>query len=97
MPTRDIDLTEQQGRFVEERVAAGWYQDASEVVRAGLRLLQRQEDEDASRLERLRREVAEGFAALDRGEFAELRDGELDDYLDRVGDTAAAGAGDRAG
>jgi antitoxin ParD1/3/4 len=89
VPTRNVALTDQQDRFIEERVATGEYQDASEVIRAGLRLLKRQEDEDEARLDRLRREVAEGFAALDRGEFVELRDDELDAYLDRVGETAA--------
>lgn len=36
---RHVALTELLSRFVEEEVAAGRYASASEVVRAGLRLL----------------------------------------------------------
>lgn len=36
---RNIALTEPLTRFVEEEVAEGQYASASEVVRAGLRLL----------------------------------------------------------
>ena len=42
MPTRNIVLTEQQDRFVEARVEAGNYQNASEVLRASLRLREQQ-------------------------------------------------------
>ena len=44
MPTRNVVLTEQQAGFVGELVAMGRYQNASEVLREGLRLLQDQMD-----------------------------------------------------
>lgn len=89
MPTRNINLTDELDRLVEERVASGRYQNASEVVRAGLRLLDRQEREDEARLARLQREAAAGFDAIDRGELVELTDEELDAFVDGLGERAA--------
>ena len=39
MATRNINLTDALDRFVAEQIEGGSYQNASEVVRAGLRLL----------------------------------------------------------
>ncbi|QOV92326.1 type II toxin-antitoxin system ParD family antitoxin [Humisphaera borealis] len=39
----NVSLTAELERFVEQRVASGRYQTASEVVREGLRLLELQE------------------------------------------------------
>jgi antitoxin ParD1/3/4 len=39
VPTRNISLTDRLDRFVETSVTTGRYQNASEVVREGLRLL----------------------------------------------------------
>ena len=41
MPTRNIHLTDALDRFVAEQVESGQFQNASEVVRAGLRALDR--------------------------------------------------------
>lgn len=40
MPTRNGVLTDSQAKFVERVVASGQYQNASEVLREGLRLVQ---------------------------------------------------------
>lgn len=55
MPTRNVVLTEQQAALVEALVGSGRYHNASEVLRDGLRLLQRREDEERAKLEALRR------------------------------------------
>lgn len=60
MPTRNIVLTDIQSEFVEQLVISGRYQNASEVLREGLRLLQRQEEELASR-----RHASHGLALTD--------------------------------
>lgn len=43
MTTRTIDLPEEQVRFIRDTVAAGRFHDESEVVRAALLLLEREE------------------------------------------------------
>jgi putative addiction module CopG family antidote len=50
MPTRNVVLTDSQAKFVEQMVASGHYQNASEVLREGLRLVQAREAEQAARL-----------------------------------------------
>jgi antitoxin ParD1/3/4 len=65
-------------RFVDAKVRSGEYADAHEVVRAGLRALEKEEREDAVRLEALR-------AALKAGEESGFVEGDpfeqVEDYL----------------
>jgi antitoxin ParD1/3/4 len=68
MPT-SVALSPHLEAFVREQVEAGQYNNVSEVVREGLRLLQRRQQEDAAKLEVLRRAVARGVAAIKRGDF----------------------------
>jgi antitoxin ParD1/3/4 len=83
MPTRNISLTPEQDAFIEEAVKSGEYQNASEAVRA----LQQRRREDALKLvETLRRQIDAGMAALERGEFIEVADAELDTSLDTLAD-----------
>jgi|SRR5688572_32659451 antitoxin ParD1/3/4 len=57
-----VKLTPQIEAMIEEKVQAGKYNDASEVVRESLRLL-----EERERLERLRAVIAIGDAQIARG------------------------------
>ena len=50
MPTRNVVLTDHQAHVVEQLVSSGRYQNASEVLRDGLRLVEKREAEDALRL-----------------------------------------------
>jgi antitoxin ParD1/3/4 len=68
MPTRNINLTDHYDHFVQDQIAVGWYKNASEVMRAGLGLLEQQAKEDEEKLALLRGLAAEGFESLDRGE-----------------------------
>jgi antitoxin ParD1/3/4 len=68
MPTRNINLTPELDRFVTTKIKSGCYEDASEVVRAGLRNLKRQEkeregQEHAAKLAALRQAIDEGDAS----------------------------------
>jgi antitoxin ParD1/3/4 len=72
MPTRNINLTDYQDRYVAEALASGRYQNASEVVRASLRLLERREREDEVRLARLRGAIDEADQALAEGDFEDV-------------------------
>ena len=66
----NISLTPPLEALVQEKVASGFYNNASEVVREALRLMNDRDQRDAAKLERLRTEAALGFAALDRREFS---------------------------
>src|ERR1700732_4963629 len=73
MPTRNINLTPGLDRFVATKIKSGRYENASEVVRAGLRTLKRQEkkrqknereeQEHAAKLTALRSAIDEGDAS----------------------------------
>jgi antitoxin ParD1/3/4 len=63
MPTRNINLTNELDRFVATKVKSGRYENASEVVRAGLRNLEREEREYELKLAALRAAVDEGDAS----------------------------------
>ena len=69
MPTRNVVLTDHQAQFVEHLVAEGRYQNASEVLREGLRLIERQETENEIRLMALREAARIGVADIEAGHF----------------------------
>jgi len=69
MPTRNVVLTDHQALMVEQLVTSGRYQNASEVLREGLRLVEQREAEDAYRLEALRAAVQIGAADIQAGRF----------------------------
>jgi antitoxin ParD1/3/4 len=61
----NISLTQELEELVKRKVASGLYGSASEVIRAGLRLLEERDRLQALRLEELRGEIRKG---LDSGE-----------------------------
>lgn len=67
MPTRNVVLTDHQAHFVEQLVTSGRYQNASEVLREGLRLVERRESEDEIRLVALRNAANVGIADIEAG------------------------------
>jgi len=81
MPTRNINLTDHYDSFVSQELEAGRYQNASEVVRAALRLLEKQEEEDKIKIEALRKANALGIAAYERGDYTAI---DSDADLDKV-------------
>lgn len=76
MPVRttiNVSLTPEWDKFINDRVASGRYQTASEVVREALRLLEREEADRAAALEEVKRKIQAG---LDQAKRGELLDGE---------------------
>ncbi len=71
MPTRNVVLTEQQEIFVGQLVETGRYQNASEVLRDGLRLLEDRVKRREAELADISAGVIAGFDQIERGEFAE--------------------------
>ena len=91
MPARNIHLTDHLYRFIEAEVGSGRYSNASEVVREGLRLMERRKQEEQAKLKWLRGAVKEALDQMDRGqgiEFPSIR--ELDQHIDRLTEEAPA-------
>lgn len=85
MPTQNVNLGDHQSHFIREMTKEGRYQNASEVVRAGLRMLEAHEEEQRLKLERLRAEVQKGSDAIERGEFIPLdSEEEITTFIDGV-------------
>ena len=90
MPTRNINLTEHFDRFVEKQVGGGRFRNASEVMRAGLHLLEQQTLEEKQKLALLRTLAAEGFGQLDQGQGIAIDDErQLADVISRIGRRSA--------
>ncbi|MCP4376326.1 MAG: type II toxin-antitoxin system ParD family antitoxin [bacterium] len=64
----NVSLTQELETMVKDKVSSGMYHSASEVIRAGLRLLKDQEQLYEIRLAELRKEVAIGIEQADRGQ-----------------------------
>ncbi len=63
MPTRNVNLTDELDSFVLEKIESGRYENASEVVRAALRTLEREEQQFEAKLAALRSAIDEGDAS----------------------------------
>lgn len=79
MATRNINLTDALDRFVAEQVESGQFQNASEVVRAGLRALKAEQAERAAKIEALRAAIQEG---IDSGPGVVIED--VDAFFDQM-------------
>ncbi|HPB73364.1 MAG TPA: type II toxin-antitoxin system ParD family antitoxin [Phycicoccus sp.] len=88
MATRNVVLSEHQHDLVESLVASGRYQNASEVLRAGLRLLERQEAQEAAQLAALRAAVDRGWADLAAGRYDDVEDERLEEFIAGLGSRA---------
>lgn len=83
MPTRNVVLTDHQNVLVEQLVSSGRYQNASEVLREGLRLVERIEQENAARLRALQELVRVGDMDLEVGRYNTFETvAELEDHFD---------------
>jgi len=89
MPTRNIVLTDHQAHLVEQLVASGRYQNASEVLREGLRLVESREMENAARLRALRDAAQVGIADVVAGRYRSFKSAAaLERYLSALADKA---------
>jgi antitoxin ParD1/3/4 len=60
MPTRNVNLTDELDRYVLAKVESGRYENASEVVRAALRTLEREERQYEAKIAALKTALDEG-------------------------------------
>jgi antitoxin ParD1/3/4 len=85
MPTRNVVLTDRQAEFVERLVESGRYQNASEVLREGLRLVEDQESENRARIKALREAARQGVSDIEKGRYHAFDSAdELSGYLKAV-------------
>jgi antitoxin ParD1/3/4 len=90
MPTRNINLTDRYDQFVDELVVSGQYSNASEVMRAGLRLLEGQTREESEKLKLLRSLASEAFSELDQGQGTVVEgEQQLAEFIGQIGRRAA--------
>ncbi len=77
-----ISLTPRLEAFVKAKVASGFYNNSSEVIREALRFMETHEEWIYQmKLDRLRQEVAKGAEQAERGEFVGQTVSEVIDEL----------------
>ncbi|KAM3098490.1 type II toxin-antitoxin system ParD family antitoxin [Phormidesmis sp. 146-35] len=64
----DISLTPETEQFIQQQIAIGKFSSISEVVDAGVKLLEERERIYKGRFEELQREIQIGLDASERGE-----------------------------
>ena len=93
MPTRNVVLTDRQADLVEKLVESGRYQNGSEVLREGLRLLEQREAEDRAKLKALREAAKVGLDDIAAGRYRTFdSDESLREYLNGLAEEAIARA-----
>jgi antitoxin ParD1/3/4 len=90
MPTRNIVLTERQHELVDSLVHSGRYQNASEVLREGLRLIEAREQVESAKLRALKEAAKVGWADVAAGRFTDIDATRIDDWIAQIGREAAA-------
>jgi antitoxin ParD1/3/4 len=75
MPTRNVNLTPELDNFITAKIESGRYENASEVVRAALRELEREEQEHEAKMVALIQAIKEGdVGGVAEGDvFADVR------------------------
>jgi antitoxin ParD1/3/4 len=96
MPTRNVVLTPHHQRVIERLVRSGRYQNASEVLREGLRLVEQRAAEDVIKLRALREAARVGAAAIEGGDVRSFDSFDaLEQHLDEVTEAAVVGSAAR--
>ena len=71
-------LTPHQEQVIHNLVQSGRYQNASEVMREGLRLLEQRVAEDTAKITALRQATSIGIVDLEHGRFTQVNEGDPD-------------------
>ncbi|MDR3515849.1 MAG: type II toxin-antitoxin system ParD family antitoxin [Azospirillaceae bacterium] len=85
MPTRNVVLTEHHEKVIADLVGSGRYQNASEVLREGLRLIEERDAREAAKLKALQEAARIGFADLDEGRYCDVADQDLEAVIGELG------------
>ena len=93
MPARNVVLTDHQEALIARLVASGRYQNASEVLREGIRLIEMREREFEAKLKRLHEAVDFGLKDVEEGRYEDVRLDQLGAYLTGIMDEATKNQG----
>lgn len=85
MPTRNVVLSDRQQELVEALVQSGRYQNASEVLREGLRLIEEREQIQEAKLKALKQAARQGWADVSARRYADVGDDELEAFVGQLG------------
>jgi antitoxin ParD1/3/4 len=87
MPTRNVVITDYQATMIDRLVKSGRYQNASEVLREGLRLVEQRHADFEKRLAALQEAAQIGWANIEAGRSRRFSTwDELNDFLDSLVD-----------
>ena len=89
MPTRNVVLSDHQQALVESLVQSGRYQNASEVLREGLRLVEARERLEQAKLAALQQAAQQGWADISAGRHIDVADDQLENFIAQLGRQAA--------
>lgn len=89
MPTRNVVLTEHHEDVIDRLVKSGRYQNASEVLRDGLRLVEQRDALEVAKLAALKDAARIGFGDIDEGRFKDVGDGDLETFIAGLGRQAS--------
>ncbi|MEP3590295.1 MAG: type II toxin-antitoxin system ParD family antitoxin [Marinobacter sp.] len=81
MATRNIVLTNHQSEVVDRLVESGRYQNASEVLRTGLRMVEEAESAYLSKVNELREAISHGERDVESGKTRQFTGDEFASYL----------------
>jgi antitoxin ParD1/3/4 len=88
MRTRNVVVTDGQDEMIDELVQSGRYQNASEVLREGLRLVGERE----AKVKALREAARIGASAIEQGHYLEFTSSkELSNHLRKIAARAIGG------
>ena len=89
MVTRNVVLTDRHEQVIKDLVGSGRYQNASEVLRDGLRLIEERDTREQAKLQALKEAARLGFAEIDEGRYTEIASDDIGSYIDELGESAA--------
>ncbi len=89
MPTRNVVLTEHHEKILADLVRSGRYQNASEVLREGLRLVEDRDARERAKLQALQEAARIGFADLDERRYRDVAEDELETIIGGCGRQAS--------
>lgn len=92
MPTHNVVLTEHHKKVIDRLVRSGRYQNASEVLREGLRLVEQREAQEAAKLTALKEAARIGFRDIEEGRFRDVSGDRLEEFINGLGQQGSARA-----